>query len=55
MNVTFTAKCVVLTTGTFMNGLMHIGRTKLRGGRISERLRTESPSNWSNWALRPAV
>lgn len=35
MNVTFTAKCVVLTTGTFMNGLMHIGRTKLRGGRIS--------------------
>ena len=36
MNVTFTAKCVVLTTGTFMDGLMHIGRTKLRGGRISE-------------------
>ena len=36
MNVTFTAKCVVFTTGTFMNGLMHIGRTKLRGGRISE-------------------
>ena len=36
MNVTFTAKCVVLTTGTIMNGLMHIGRTKLRGGRISE-------------------
>ncbi len=36
MNVTFTAKCVVLTTGTFMNGLMHIGRTQLPGGRISE-------------------
>lgn len=36
MNVTFTAKCVVLTTGTFMNGLMHIGRTRLQGGRISE-------------------
>ncbi len=36
MNVTFTAKCVVLTTGTFMNGLMHIGRTQLAGGRISE-------------------
>lgn len=32
MNVTFTAKCVVLTTGTFMNGLMHIGRTRLQGG-----------------------
>lgn len=36
MNVTFTAKSVVLTTGTFMNGLMHIGRTQLHGGRISE-------------------
>ena len=36
MNVTFSAKCVVLTTGTFMNGLMHIGRTQLHGGRISE-------------------
>ena len=36
MNVTFTAKCVVLTAGTFMNGLMHIGRTRLQGGRISE-------------------
>lgn len=36
MHVTFTAKCVVLTTGTFMNGLMHIGRTQLHGGRISE-------------------
>ena len=36
MNVTFTAKCVVLTTGTFMNCLMHIGRTRLQGGRISE-------------------
>lgn len=30
------AKSVILTTGTFGNGLMHIGRTKLTGGRISE-------------------
>ena len=36
MEVTFTAKAVVLTCGTFMNGLMHIGRVQLRGGRISE-------------------
>lgn len=33
---TFLAKSVVLTAGTFLNGLMHIGRTKLAGGRISE-------------------
>ncbi|MCH5327491.1 MAG: tRNA uridine-5-carboxymethylaminomethyl(34) synthesis enzyme MnmG [Coprobacter sp.] len=36
MNVTFTAKSVVITSGTFMNGLMHIGKTQLAGGRISE-------------------
>jgi len=36
MNVEFEANCVVLTNGTFLNGLMHIGRTQLRGGRISE-------------------
>ncbi len=36
MDVTFTARCVVLTNGTFLNGLMHIGRTQLPGGRISE-------------------
>lgn len=32
----FLAKAVVLTNGTFLNGLMHIGRTQLPGGRISE-------------------
>ena len=36
LGVTFEAKCVVLTTGTFLNGLMHIGRVKIHGGRISE-------------------
>lgn len=30
------AKCVVLTAGTFLNGLMHIGRTQIAGGRIAE-------------------
>ena len=36
MNVDFYAKSVVLTNGTFLNGLMHIGRTQIKGGRISE-------------------
>ncbi len=36
MGVTFHARAVVLTNGTFLNGLMHIGRTQIRGGRISE-------------------
>ena len=30
------AKCVVLTAGTFLNGLMHIGRKMVSGGRIAE-------------------
>ena len=36
LGVDFKAKSVVLTAGTFLNGLMHIGRTQMAGGRISE-------------------
>lgn len=36
MGVEFFAKSVVLTNGTFLNGLMHIGRVQLGGGRVSE-------------------
>lgn len=32
----FQARSVVLTTGTFLNGLMHIGHVTMPGGRISE-------------------
>ena len=30
------AKCVIITAGTFLNGLMHIGRKMVPGGRIAE-------------------
>ena len=33
---TFTARAVVLTAGTFLNGLMHVGTVKTPGGRVSE-------------------
>ncbi len=36
LGVNFSAKAVVLTAGTFLNGLMHIGRVQLAGGRVSE-------------------
>lgn len=36
LNVHFSAKSVVLTNGTFLNGLMHIGDVQIQGGRISE-------------------
>ena len=32
----FYSKTVILTNGTFLNGLMHIGKVKISGGRISE-------------------
>jgi tRNA uridine 5-carboxymethylaminomethyl modification enzyme len=32
----FYAKKIILTSGTFQNGLMHIGRTQIPGGRASE-------------------
>lgn len=36
LGATFTARAVVLTNGTFLNGLMHIGRTMVEGGRCAE-------------------
>ena len=33
---TLKAKAVVITTGTFLNGLMHIGEAKIEGGRNGE-------------------
>ncbi len=36
LGIHFRAKCVVLTAGTFLTGLMHFGKTQLVGGRISE-------------------
>ncbi|NJO90590.1 MAG: tRNA uridine-5-carboxymethylaminomethyl(34) synthesis enzyme MnmG [Chloroflexia bacterium] len=36
MGVEFIAPAVVLTNGTFLNGLIHIGATQLKGGRMSE-------------------
>lgn len=36
MDVTINAECIILTAGTFLNGLMHIGHTKLEGGRCAE-------------------
>ena len=36
MDAEFIAKSVVITAGTFLNGLMHIGRTKIQGGRCAE-------------------
>ncbi len=36
LGAVFKAKSCVLTSGTFLNGLLHIGKTQVPGGRISE-------------------
>ncbi|MGQ1785563.1 tRNA uridine-5-carboxymethylaminomethyl(34) synthesis enzyme MnmG [Saccharicrinis sp. GN24d3] len=36
LGVEFTCKSLILTNGTFLNGLMHIGQVQMEGGRISE-------------------
>jgi tRNA uridine 5-carboxymethylaminomethyl modification enzyme len=36
VGLTFTAKAVVLATGTFLRGLMHIGGQKIMGGRLGD-------------------
>lgn len=36
MGVNFSAKSVILTNGTFLNGLIHVGKVQLGGGRVSE-------------------
>ena len=36
MNATFLAKCIIITAGTFLNGLMHIGKVQIEGGRVAE-------------------
>lgn len=37
MGIEFSAKAVVLTNGTFLNGLIHIGEKQLKGGRAGEK------------------
>lgn len=36
MGVEFKAKSVILTNSTFLNGLIHVGKVQIGGGRIAE-------------------
>ena len=36
MGIEFNSKKVILTAGTFINGLMHVGKVKMKGGRMGE-------------------
>lgn len=36
MGIHFAARKIIITAGTFINGLMHVGQVKLKGGRMGE-------------------
>jgi len=36
MGIDFSSNTVILTNGTFLNGLIHVGASKMQGGRIGE-------------------
>lgn len=48
----FRAKCVIITAGTFLNGLMHIGRTKIAGGRCAEPAALELTESITQYGIR---
>lgn len=48
----FEAKCIVLTAGTFLNGLMHIGHRKIAGGRCAEPAVEHLTESITRWGIR---
>lgn len=36
LGIVFSSRKVIITSGTFLNGLMHFGKTQISGGRIAE-------------------
>ena len=54
LGMNFRAKSIILTAGTFLNGLMHIGRVKLPGGRCAEPPSLELTESIAQHGLRVA-
>jgi len=50
--VEFHAKAVIVTAGTFLNGLMHIGNRKVEGGRCAEPAVHHFPESITRWGIR---
>lgn len=52
--VTFYAKATILTAGTFLNGLLHIGKHQLPGGRCAEPAVERLTESITRWGIRAA-
>ncbi len=48
------ARCVIVTAGTFLNGLLHIGRKMIPGGRIAEPAVTDFTESITRHGIRSA-
>jgi len=50
--VEFHAKSIVVTAGTFLNGLLHVGRRMVPGGRMAEPAVTRFTESITRWGIR---
>uniref|UniRef100_A0AB33JIX4 tRNA uridine 5-carboxymethylaminomethyl modification enzyme MnmG n=1 Tax=Prevotella sp. GTC17262 TaxID=3236797 RepID=A0AB33JIX4_9BACT len=50
--VEFRVRCVIVTAGTFLNGLMHIGRHQYPGGRCAEPAVPHFTESITRWGIR---
>ena len=50
----FHAKSIVITAGTFLNGLMHIGKKMIEGGRCAEPAVHHFTESITHWGIRAA-
>ncbi|MDD6552809.1 MAG: tRNA uridine-5-carboxymethylaminomethyl(34) synthesis enzyme MnmG [Prevotellaceae bacterium] len=48
------AKCTIITAGTFLNGLMHVGRKMVEGGRCAEPAVHHLTESITQWGIRSA-
>ena len=51
---TFYAKATVITAGTFLNGLLHVGRCQVPGGRCAEPAVDRLTESITRWGIRAA-
>ena len=50
----FYAKSIIITAGTFLNGLMHVGRKMVEGGRCAEPAVHNFPESITRWGITTA-
>ena len=55
MGLSFHGRTVVVTTGTFLRALLHIGKERAEGGRLGEKDTSDTITKTENETLYPAL